>query len=78
MVCCRQVLYMSVPHYADDVVSSLFSKPLSTKKRTFLIINEDEDTFTALNVTTEPLDVEDVSELFTAGYFPLTKFHPPL
>ncbi|MDR0767872.1 MAG: hypothetical protein LBE57_05475 [Methanosarcinales archaeon] len=76
MVCCRQALFMAMPYYLDDV-SKLFANASPTKVRPFLVISEDEDTFTAVNVTSDKLKMDNIFDLFGQGYIPLRNHHPP-
>jgi len=76
MACCRQALFLSMPHYPDDV-GKIFANHAPTKKRPFLIISEDEETLTLVNVTSDKFKFGNLPELFRAGYFPLFRYHPP-
>jgi hypothetical protein len=75
LVCCKQALILSLPHYIDK--TPLFKNTPATKERPFLIIKEDMSNGEILlvNITSEKFD--RAKPFFRPGHYPISKHHPP-
>jgi len=75
----KQVLFLSVPYYADEAgVNQLFKDAPATKERPFLVIRSDADIRKILLVNITSDKFNNSRQIFNKDYYLIRKYHPPL
>ena len=77
MILPQQVLFLSVPYYADDAgTKQIFKNVAATKERPFLVIWSDDEIVLSVNITSEKF--ENSRQIFDKNLYLIGKYNPPL